>query len=193
MQVLTVAIAAVELAGLVICLTATTRPDGASLATNVVCFVAALAVCQLSFLEHGRSIKPSTLLLFYLLASVIFEGVLLRSFYLDHENSTNPATLTTSFVLKLLFLVVESINKQSYLREPFKGLPVEQTVSDLNRAFLFWVNSLILLGNRKLLTREDLPSLDAGLESRDLRLRIEPAWEKNSKHTESSCLCFERP
>lgn len=181
LQVLTAAIAAVELASLVLCLTSP-RPDGPSIAANVVSFMAALAVCQLSFLEHGRSVKPSTLLIFYLLVSVICEGVLLRSLYLYHGNSATPPVLAAAFGLKFIFLILESINKRSYLREPYKELPVEQTVSDLNRAFLFWVNDLILLGNSKLLTYSDLPRLDDKLKSRDLRVRMEDEWDKTSEH-----------
>jgi ATP-binding cassette subfamily C (CFTR/MRP) protein 1 len=181
MQVLTIAIAAVELASLILCLTSTPRPDGSSIAANVVSFAAALAVCQLSFLEHGRSIKPSTLLTGYLLASIICEGVLLRSFYANHRGSATAPVLTAAFGLKFLFLVLESTNKRSYLREPYKELSVEQTASDLNRIFLFWVNDLILLGNAKLLTYSDLPSLDDALKSRDLRERMEAAWDKTSE------------
>jgi len=180
--VLTVVIAAVELAALVLCLTSIPRPDGPSIFVNVVSFVAALAVCQLSFFEHGRSVKPSTLLILYLLASVICEGVFLRSFYLNNGNSATPPVLTAAFGLKFIFLILEPTNKRSYLREHYKELPVEQTVSDLNRAFLFWVNDLILLGNSKILTYPDLPSLDDGLKSRYLRVRMEDTWDKTSEH-----------
>jgi ATP-binding cassette subfamily C (CFTR/MRP) protein 1 len=179
--VLTVAIAAVQLAALVVCLTSST-PDVTYIAASVVSFVAALAVCQLSFLEHGRSVKPSTLLVFYLLASVLCEGFLLRPLYIDHGNSVAVPVLTAAFGLKFLFLIVESINKRSYLREPYNELSVEQTVSDLSRVFLFWINDLILLGNSKLLTVSDLPALDDSLKSRGARLRMEDIWEKTSEY-----------
>lgn len=182
LQTLTAAIAVAELAALVLCLIFTPRPDGPSITANVVSLVAALAVCQLSFFEHGRSVKPSTLLIFYLLASVICEGVLLGSFYLNHGNHAAPLVLIVAFGFKFLLLILESINKRSYLREPYKELPVEQTVSDLNRTFLFWVNDLILLGNSKLLTYHDLPGLNDGLKSGDLRMRMGDAWDKTSKY-----------
>lgn len=174
---LTLAIAAVELAALVLCLTSTPRPDVSTVATNVVSFVASLVVCQLSFFEHGRAVKPSTLLISYLLACVICQVVLLRSLYLQFGSSITPA-ITAILGLKVLLLIVESISKGAYLREPYNHLPVEQTVSDLNRAFLFWVNSLILYGNSNLLTFSDLPSLDEPLRSRDIRVRMGKVWEK---------------
>jgi ATP-binding cassette subfamily C (CFTR/MRP) protein 1 len=108
------------------------EPNAPSIAANVVSFVAALAICQLYFIEHGRSVKPSTLLIFYMLASIICEGVLLRSFYVNHGNFATPLVLTATFDLKLLYLILESINEPSYLREPYKEFAVEQTVSDIN-------------------------------------------------------------
>lgn len=182
LQLLTVAIAAVELAALVLCLTSTPRPNGPSIAAHVVSFVAALSLCQLSILEHGRSVKPSALLIFYLLASAICEGIVMPSFYLNHGNSAAAPVCTVAFCLRFLLLILETINKRSYLREPYTEWPVEQTVSDLNRAFLFWVNDLILSGNSKLLTSPDLPSLDDGLKSRDLRVRMDDAWGKTGEH-----------
>ena len=186
LQVVTVIIAAVELASLIICLTSSPRPDRLSIATNTVSFVAGLAVCQLSFQEHGRAVKPSTLLISYLLASVICNEVLLRSLYLTCRISAGPALLAAEISFKFLLLILESTSKRSYLREPYKDLPIEQTVSDLNRAFLFWVNPLILLGNSKLLTPSDLPTLDETLKSRDLRVRMEKVWDDTGKF--SLCL-----
>jgi ATP-binding cassette subfamily C (CFTR/MRP) protein 1 len=171
----------VELSALVLNLTYNPHPDGPSIAINTVSFLAALAVCLLSFFEHGRSVKPSTLLIFYLLTSIIWEGVPLGTFYLNHGISATPPLFTTAFGLKFIFLILESINKRSYLREPYRELPVEQTASGLNQAFLFWVNDLILLGNSKLLIYHDIPSLADGLKSRELRLRMEDAWDKTSK------------
>jgi ATP-binding cassette subfamily C (CFTR/MRP) protein 1 len=185
-----VAIAAVQLASLVLCLTSTKRPDGPSIAANAISFVAALAVCQLSFLEHGRSVKPSTLLIFYFLVSVLCEGILLRPLYL--ESSAALPILTAACGLKFVFLIIESINKRSYLREPYKELAVEQTVSDLNRAVLFWINDLILLGNSKLLTVSDVPSLDDSLKSRAIRVRMQEVWAKTSEFFPCLAQMFEQ-
>ncbi|KAH8194638.1 hypothetical protein TruAng_011196 [Truncatella angustata] len=179
--VLTVAIAAVELASTVLCLTSSACPSGISIAANVITLVAALAVCHLSFNEHGRSVKPSTILMLYLLASVICEGTLLGLSDLGLWATGTTLVPVLSFSLKLIFLIIESINKRSYLREPYKELPVEQTVSDLNRAFLFWINDLILLGNSKLLKYSDIPGLHEALKSKGIRARIENVWDKTTK------------
>ncbi|KAI4597331.1 hypothetical protein KJ359_004437 [Pestalotiopsis sp. 9143b] len=94
---------------------------------------------------------------------------------------TSTILATTSLVLRLVLLILESRTKQGYLRDPYKALPTEQTVSNLNRAFLFWVNDVILLGNYKLLLYHDLPALDDKLQSRRLRIQVEGLWGKIGK------------
>ncbi|KAI1180571.1 P-loop containing nucleoside triphosphate hydrolase protein [Nemania sp. FL0916] len=178
---LTVSIAALELTALILCLTSNPLPNESSILIQVVLFVATLTLCLLSFLEHGRSVKPSTLLIFYLFASIISEGLVLSFKLVNHGSQASPAVLTAAFSLKLALLIVESKSKRSYLRDPYKDLPVEQTSSDINRAFLVWVGDLVLLGNSKLLTYSDLPGLDDRLKSRGLRMQIEEEWEKTVK------------
>lgn len=163
-------------------LTTKPQPDTTIIAANIVTFVASLAVCQLSFFEHGRSVKPSTLLTFYFLVSILCDGVNLFSIYRHDGQSTIAALLTAAAGLKFILLVLESFNKRSYLREPYKNIPIEQSVSVLSRIFLFWVNDEILKGNAKLLSISDMPDLDEPLRSRGLRTRMEAAWEKTCKY-----------
>lgn len=179
LQILTIAIAAVQFGVLLVYMTSAVGPDGLLVAIHVVQFVAALAICPLSFFVHGRSIRPSTSLTLYLLVSALGEGVQLSSMYPSHGKfGTSTILATTSLVLRLVLLILESRTKQGYLRDPYKALPTEQTVSNLNRAFLFWVNDVILLGNYKLLLYHDLPALDDKLQSRRLRIQVEGLWGK---------------
>lgn len=148
----------------------------------VVPLVAAFCICHLEHLEHGRSVKPSTSLITYLSASIVCHSFVIWSLYLHHVDSNEVAVHAASIGLEFVLLALESISKRSYLRGPYKTLPIEQTVSDLNRTFLVWVNALIRLGNLTLLTYNDLPKLDDGLKSRNLRALMESAWDKTCKH-----------
>lgn len=141
-------------------------------------FVASLTVCLLSFREHGRSVKPSTLLTLYLVASIICDSINLASIYQGHAETRTLALLTASSGLKAILLILECLNKRSYLREPYKTLPLEQTAADLNRVFLFWMNGQIWQGHIKLLSVADLPTLDYDIKSRGLRTRMIEAWDK---------------
>lgn len=182
LQILTIAIAAVQLGVLLEYLTSAAGSDGLLVAIDAVQFAAALAICPLSFFVHGRSIRPSTSLALYLLVSALGEGVQLSSAHHSHSKSGASTILAaTSLILRLVLLILESRTKRGYLRDPYKELPTEQTVSNLNRAFLFWVNDIILLGNYKLLLYHDLPALDDKLESRRLRVQMEGLWGRHGK------------
>lgn len=144
--------------------------------------LASAAVCVLSFFEHGRSITPSTILILYLLASITCQ-----SLQLEQDGSTELGILAAGLGLKFALLVAEVRSKHAYLRQPYVDLSPEQTTSSISRAFLFWLNDLILLGNSKLLAQSDLPRLDDGLTSKPLRERMEDMWLTASK----SILVFE--
>lgn len=179
--VIAIAIAATQLAILVLGLVIRPRSDENTITANVVTFVASLTVCLLSFWEHGRSVKPSTLLTLYLVASIICDSINLASIYQGHAETRTLALLTASSGLKVILLILECLNKRSYLREPYKTLPLEQTIADLNRVFLFWMNGQIWQGHIKLLSVADLPTLDHDIKSRGLRTRMIEAWDKTAK------------
>lgn len=151
---------------------------------SVAAFVASLAICVLSFIEHGRSVKPSTLLTVYLTVSVLVDGVGLWSIYLDRVRFMTVLPQVAVLTLTFILLVVESWSKRSYLRKPYCDLPVERTAGEINRALLLWINSEIRRGNSKLLSVSDLPSLDLPLESREMRERMVAVWEKTCEFHE---------
>jgi ATP-binding cassette, subfamily C (CFTR/MRP), member 1 len=114
---------------------------------------------------------------------MLIEGaILLRSNPLHHGETGIMAVFTATFGVKLLLLIIELRSKRGYLREPYRGLSVEQTSSVLGRAFLIWVNDFIFLGSTKLLNRSDLPALDDKLQSRSLRLRMEEIWDRTGRY-----------
>lgn len=134
------AIIAVQQAALVLYLTCSPPPNRFLIANNILGFVVSLTVYQSSFFKHGQSAKFSTLLILYMLVSSFSKGVLLSSRE-NHGNSATTPLLTIAFCIKFFFLILESINKWLYLREPFKELPIKQMVGDVNRAFPFWIEA----------------------------------------------------
>lgn len=188
LQIITTAIAVVELAALILWLKSTKTQRGVAVLVHACRIMASLSLCVLSFFEHGRSITPSTVLMIYLFASIICQPLELQQNW-----SANLSTFCIGLGLKLVLLVTESRSKSSYLRKPYSELPPEQTCNSINRAFLFWINTLIMLGNSKALAQSDLPHLDDGLRSRQLRERMEESWFQASKYIgknirQSKCL-----
>ncbi|CEJ87424.1 hypothetical protein VHEMI04411 [[Torrubiella] hemipterigena] len=176
--ILAASIAVLELVILVVYLQSTVARDDTAIGIHVAVVVASLFVCVLSFFEHGRSVTPSTILILYLFASIACQSLQLQQNGLD-----NLEILYADLVLRFALLIMELSSKSAYLRHPYSELSPEQTTSSVSRAFLFWLNDLILLGNSKLLSRADLPRLDDGLRSSPLRERMEDMWFNAAKST----------
>ncbi|KAK0717285.1 hypothetical protein B0T26DRAFT_675615 [Lasiosphaeria miniovina] len=105
------------------------------LASRVLSFVAAFAVCVLSFLEHGRNVVPSTLLTIY------FAGLLYVAWNLCHPWGL-PSVI---FAARALVLVLEGPVKTDILREPYDKLSPEETAGFFGVVF-WWVNKILKKG-----------------------------------------------
>jgi hypothetical protein len=81
----------------------------------------------------------------------------------------------------LLFL--ECREKQGLLSENYPKLAPEEAGSILNRVFFWWINSILLQGNGKVLKGEDLPSIDRKLLSEPLRRAILQQWNRRGTKT----------
>ena len=150
--------------------------------SSVLSFVAALLVCYLSFLENGRSVRPSTCLVLYLLVSSVCDGASLAAQPRLRGHPSPKVALTCGCVIvKLVLLLLESQSKRPILRDPYAQWPPEALAGVLNRGFSWWVNGVLIKGNVKILSRADLPSLDDELSSERLRREMQKAWKKRSK------------
>lgn len=76
-------------------------------------------------------------------------------------------------------LILETREKTSYLKSPYKEYPPEATCGVLNLSFVWWLNRLFLTGCRKIIGTRDLFALEPGLTSRNTGERLKRAWEKH--------------
>lgn len=81
----------------------------------------------LSYLEHARSIPPSTLLEVYLLLSLLFNIPQARTLCLRHNETTIAALFVTSIAVMLIAWILEARNKTKDLKTPYKEYPPEAT------------------------------------------------------------------
>jgi hypothetical protein len=172
--------------GLLICwsfnyVTRTTVPSA------VLSFLAAFAILFLSRLEHSRSIQPSFLLSVYLLVSVIFDATQVRTLFLRHDKPVILGLSTANVAIKLILLALESKSKRTYLRAPYNDYPPEATSGIFNRSFFWWINPILATGFRKLITLDDLFTVDASLKSEVLLDDIEISWSKCKSPNLSPC------
>ena len=148
-----------------------------STAAAVLALVIALVLIPLSHTEHSRSVRPSTLICVYLVASMVFDAVQTRTLFITGDDIAIPATLCISIAAKLLIAVLEAREKRAYLRQPFSSYPPETIANTFNRTFLWWLNRTFVTGFRKLMTHDDLDPTSSELRSRVLAQRLKTSWK----------------
>jgi ATP-binding cassette subfamily C (CFTR/MRP) protein 1 len=149
-----------------------------SVASAALGFVGAVAVVILVGIEHNRILRPSSLVLLYLLATLFTDAIQIRTLFLRGYVAAIARLSCASLASRALLLVVESWTKESYLKPVEDGYSPEELASVFSRSVFWWLNPILLLGNRKILALEDLYPLNHILESSSLKARIVRSWDK---------------
>lgn len=148
------------------------------LVADVLSVVGTAAAAWLSFLDHQRSCRPSTLLSLYLSLLVILDIARVRTLWLMDQESNVPAAMTAVFALTLTTLLAESIEKRSSVREEKRGGAPEEYSGFWIRTAYAWVVATFRIGYSKIISLDDLPKLDTGLRSELLREKLVMTWDK---------------
>lgn len=151
----------------------------ATLAATVLALVSTLGLCLLSHVEHGRSVRPSSILNVYLFASLLFDIAHARTLWLratDHLNHAIAYVSTATVAAKAVVLVVEALEKRRLLRPKCRQFPPETTGSIFSRFFFWWLNPLFRLGYGQELDVDDLFVLDKQLQVSYSYPKFQHAW-----------------
>lgn len=133
-------------------------------------------------MEHGRTLRPSFLLQFFLMLLLLCNAVRLRTLSLM-QYPTVFVTLTTirTFLVGML-LLFESIDKRRlFTSDEDRRLPPEETIGLFGKRTFWYLNSLFKQGYRKILAPTDLFSMDADLSSKRRLLTFQKAWANRDK------------
>ncbi|EAA35437.2 hypothetical protein NCU02051 [Neurospora crassa OR74A] len=136
---------------------------------------ASLGLVILSHSEHRRSVKPSSLILLYLLISCLCDLVQLTIPSLRHlDNHNDRLIIGWQLVAKIVVFYVECLAKESVVdeEEEIGHGSLEERASFLSRAFVSWISPVLKEGYRMVLVNEKLPSVDHELASGNLRASI---------------------
>jgi hypothetical protein len=133
---------------------------------------AAIIVCILSHYEHMRSYRPSSLLWSYLCLNTLIGAIRTRTYWLIGDTLT-AACFTTDLVVNLLLLLLEERNKRSQIEDSDLKQSDEELAGPLCRSLFHWLNPLMLVGYKRLLTTSDLFPIDSTLYSAKLRTRFQ--------------------
>lgn len=189
-QVLLSAFATIQLTVLLTRATNLELATKASIAAAVLDFSAACLLFVLSCYEHSRSITPSTIIGLYLLVSLPFDVVRLRTFYSLRGYAAKGIanSLSLSLAIKFLVLITEAVEKRGILLEPYRDLPPESTSGIYSRSVFWWLNPLLKIGFVKTLRMNDLFDLDDKLLSSNVRDRFRRRWTSVKDHGRFSLL-----
>ncbi|PHH65591.1 hypothetical protein CDD81_2026 [Ophiocordyceps australis] len=160
----------------------------ASVPAAALSLASAMAYLLLSWREHERSVRPSFEIEMYLFFSILFNLARTRTLWLLLDQTAIPAIMTAAMALQAMGIVFESWEKRRVLRKPFSNWAAESLSGTFNRSLFFWLNPILLLGSRKILTLSDLPRLDVKLEADKLQADFNEAWEKVPDKAQSGAL-----
>lgn len=149
----------------------------ATVASSTLAFVDSLFLAYLSYLEHSKSLRPSTLLNCFLFFTLFFDIIRTRTLWLIYRHGAIPILFTTSCGLKFIILVLEVVEKRHFLHS-FEVYSPEETSGILGSGLLLWLHKLLLTGFKKKLVMEDLYPLDQEMMTRALRSRFQEHWGK---------------
>ncbi|KAI1176082.1 P-loop containing nucleoside triphosphate hydrolase protein [Nemania sp. FL0916] len=157
-----------------------TRPElrsSISIASTTLSLVSGLLLALLSHLEHGKSIRPSFIITFYLIVTILLDIARVRTQWLLPDAENVASTLSASLAVKIVLLTLEAIEKRRLLVGNDHEYPPESTSGPFSRGFFLWLNSLLLLGFGKVLSLADLPSISEKLDSEVLAKSLSATWD----------------
>ncbi|KAF2200883.1 canalicular multispecific organic anion transporter 1 [Delitschia confertaspora ATCC 74209] len=179
-------LAAFEIALLTQWAKASTIRNRASIPSVVIGLIGACILGLLSYFEHMRNVRTSTILVIYLIFTTLFDAARSRSFSLIAYNEMISIIFTTRVGVKLFLAIFELKGKSNILLPEYAHLPPESTAGIVNQCFFLWQNALFKKGYAHTLQVEDLFALDKHLKSEYLQANLQAAWLKVAKRTPNS-------
>jgi hypothetical protein len=141
------------------------------IASSVLKLVSALLMITLSLVDHSKSPRPSVLLNGYLFLTLLLDVVQARTLFLssgDKPELTYSSIFSATIALKTGVLLLEAQQKSRWVSWNEKEHSPEETSSIFSLGVFFWLNKMFLVGNRKILTIEDLYPLDSSFNAKSL-------------------------
>jgi ATP-binding cassette, subfamily C (CFTR/MRP), member 1 len=160
-----------------------------AVASSVMQLLGALTVVMLIPLEHSRTTRPSSLITLYLIAAIVANGVQLRTLFSRKYAPAITHIVSASTGTKFILLILESWPKTAYFIPNDDDLGPEDVSDPFVRNSFWWLNSILLVENRRLLSFEDLPTIDQNLLSKRLQKRMADSWVKCMECSELREIC----
>ncbi|PVH82350.1 ATPase-like protein [Cadophora sp. DSE1049] len=171
---LALAVSAITLALLIVC-ARSNNTDAVFISATALYFVSALCIVALSGFEHTRSPRPSVLLQIFLLLTILFDVVRVRTFWLAANSSEDVVfcrLFTSSIVAKTILLFLESQQKSNQILHSSRQGNPEDKIGIFGLVAYTWLYGLFWKGYTTILNLDDLFPLDERLSTEGLQLRL---------------------
>lgn len=145
-----------------------------TVATNAVSLVAFLVFLAVSFLEHVKRVRTSTLLEVFLGLSILLDLPRVRTVFFFEGAHVVASLLVANLFVKLLLLVAEVYEKRAFL---VQDASVEETAGFWNRSMFVWLNRLFFKGFKTVLTVDTMTEIDGELLAAAKPEGIVRRWE----------------
>lgn len=156
-----------------------------TLATVSLTIAGFILFANLSYLEHTRSLRPSTLVTIYLGISILLDLARVRTlFFIPGSQSVAKVNLA-SFCVKLIIFALELTEKRRLLLPAWQDASPEAVGSVYNRVLFWWLNSLFMKGFRNLISINSLPALDTELLETANPTELVEKWNRGASRYSS--------
>ncbi|KAK3903067.1 ABC transporter [Staphylotrichum tortipilum] len=174
-----VVLGALQLASLILWAKSSGNLTRATLAAGTLTLLSTIGFCLLSYIEHTRAVRPSSIINTFLLATLLLDIAHARTSWLRAGDDLGIAIACISIaavVVKSVVLVLEALSKRRLLRPEYQLYPPEATSSIYNRSFFWWLNPLFRQGFGHELALDDLSVLDKHVRAAYSYKLFETAW-----------------
>ncbi|KAI8957592.1 P-loop containing nucleoside triphosphate hydrolase protein [Daldinia sp. FL1419] len=145
------------------------------ISSSTLAFISTFCMLIVSYLEHSRSPRPSSLLNAYLLITILLDIAQMRTLWLastSYDEITFSRLFTTALAVKVFILVLESQHKSKWVRWNEEEHSPEETSGLFDLGAFVWLNRLFLAGYNKVLVLDDLFPLDPSMASSRLQTKL---------------------
>lgn len=154
------------------------RPSHTSLPAAAVELAATLVLAFVSYAEHMKTLRPSTLLSLYLPLTVLFDIARARTLWLLRLDLPMAPLFTACVAARAAWLVLEVWQKRRVLLERYRKATEEEMAGILSRSVFGWLLPLIVSASRKDMGPADLLRLDAELQTARVYGAFEHRWQR---------------
>ncbi|KAF4455698.1 hypothetical protein F53441_2030 [Fusarium austroafricanum] len=169
--------AIVKLAQLILWASITAFTTAGTVPAATLAFVGCIGGSVLSYFEHCRSRRPSSILGIITLLILLCDSTRVRTMWLMDQPRAISILTTAALPINLLLLVFESISKTAVADAKEAARSREEVVGILNRSFFWWLNPLFILGRKHVLHMGNLPRVDRKVLTSYAASKVYEQWE----------------